>query len=173
LTLTSSPSPSAIPICAPRIETAIEPLLSVRRCLVHGDYSPKNLLLLPDGRIWVLDCEVAHFGNPAFDIAFCTNHLLLKSIHLKSPAHLREAGRLWRSYWTQVALPDGAERERDAVRTLAMLMLARVDGKSPVEYLTDEGKRNRPPSAFGGANANSSPMAWTTLRRFGKPSPKR
>jgi 5-methylthioribose kinase len=129
------------PDLRPHIETAIEPLLSLRRCLVHGDYSPKNLLLLPDGRIWVLDCEVAHFGNPAFDIAFCTNHLLLKSIHLKSPDHLREAGRLWRSYWTQVALPDGAERERDAVRTLAMLMLARVDGKSPVEYLTDEGKQ--------------------------------
>ncbi|MFA0776315.1 MAG: hypothetical protein PVTTEEND_000029, partial [Candidatus Fervidibacter sp.] len=57
------------------------------------------------------------------------------------PGFWIEAERLWRIYWTQSALPDGAERERDAVRTLAMLMLARVDGKSPVEYLTDEGKQ--------------------------------
>ena len=123
------------------IEAATAPLLTVRRCLVHGDYSPKNLLLLPDGRLWVLDCEVAHYGNPAFDIAFCTNHLLLKAIHLRSLKHLNEAVRLWSVYWSEVGLPDRTDRERDAVRTLAALMLARVDGKSPVEYLTDEGRQ--------------------------------
>ncbi len=128
------------PDLKPMIDEATEPLLSVRLCLVHGDYSPKNLLLLPDGRVWVLDCEVAHYGNPVFDLAFCANHLLLKAVHLRSPAHLREAERLWQVYWQHVQMPDRAQRQREAVRTLAMLLLARVDGKSPVEYLTDKGK---------------------------------
>ena len=39
-------------------------------CLVHGDYSPKNVLV-GDG-LWVIDFEVAHFGDPAFDLAFCS-----------------------------------------------------------------------------------------------------
>lgn len=129
------------PDLKPMIDEATQPLLSVRVCLVHGDYSPKNLLLLPDGRVWVLDCEVAHYGNPVFDLAFCTNHLLLKAIHLHSPDHLREAEWLWQVYWQQVQMPDRTQREREAVRTLAMLLLARVDGKSPAEYLTDNDKR--------------------------------
>ncbi len=117
-----------------QVEDVIALLRNERHCLVHGDYSPKNLLILGDGRLWVIDCEAAHYGNPAFDIAFCTNHLLLKAMHLRSRMHLDGARRLWSDYWQAV----GDEHlEAEAVRTLAALMLARVDGKSPVEYLSD------------------------------------
>ncbi|GBC69305.1 Methylthioribose kinase [archaeon HR01] len=111
-----------------------------KMCLVHGDYSPKNILYLPDGRLWVLDCEPAHYGHPAFDIAFCTNHLLLKSIHFNGPAYLREARRLWAEYWRGVGWDGGEELEREAAMILSALMLARVDGKSPVEYLSEENR---------------------------------
>ncbi|MEM4289434.1 MAG: phosphotransferase [Nitrososphaerota archaeon] len=111
-----------------------------RLCLVHGDYSPKNILILPDRRIWVLDCEPAHYGNPVFDIAFCVNHLILKSIHLSSAAHLEEGRRLWRNYWHNAGWESTEILEEEAVKVLATLMLARVDGKSPVEYLSEENR---------------------------------
>lgn len=119
----------------PQIDEVSRFLVEERLCVVHGDFSPKNILLLPDGRIWVIDCEAAHYGNPVFDVAFCANHLLLKATHLKSIAHLKEAERLWSTYWVAMK----SERlERQAVRTLTALMLARVDGKSPAEYLDNE-----------------------------------
>lgn len=120
-----------------QLEEVVSFLAGKKLCLVHGDFSPKNILLLPDGRIWVIDCEVAHFGNPVFDLAFCTNHLILKAVHLASPPHLAEARRLWSVYWSTSRFRN---LEGQGVRTLAALMLARVDGKSPVEYL-DERER--------------------------------
>src|SRR5260370_576343 len=58
----------------------VDQMLATHRCLVHGDYSPKNVLLGDDG-LWVLDFEVGHLGDPVFDVAFLLNHLLLKAIH--------------------------------------------------------------------------------------------
>jgi aminoglycoside phosphotransferase (APT) family kinase protein len=50
---------------------------STRRVLVHGDFSPKNILVGAQGPV-VLDAECAWYGDPAFDLAFVLNHLLLK-----------------------------------------------------------------------------------------------
>ena len=47
--------------------------------LVHGDISPKNILCGPHGPVF-LDAECAWYGDPAFDLAFCLNHLLLKCL---------------------------------------------------------------------------------------------
>ncbi len=47
--------------------------------LMHGDISPKNILVGPAGPVF-LDAECACYGDPAFDAAFCLNHLLLKSV---------------------------------------------------------------------------------------------
>jgi aminoglycoside phosphotransferase (APT) family kinase protein len=116
-------------------------LLERRMAVVHGDYSPKNILIFPDGRLWVLDCEPAHYGNPVFDIAFCTNHLILKAIHLASMKHLEESGRLWQNYWMNLKWDNIDELKREGVKVLATLMLARIDGKSPVEYLTEKSRR--------------------------------
>ena len=68
------------PELRPAITAAIGRLEGGRCCLVHGDFSPKNVLVGTGGR-WVIDFEVAHYGNPVFDVAFMLNHLFLKAIH--------------------------------------------------------------------------------------------
>jgi aminoglycoside phosphotransferase (APT) family kinase protein len=97
------------------------------RGLVHGDFSPKNLLV-EGGRVTVIDFEVVHRGDPAFDAAFLLNHFLLKIAH-----GIPGCRRLAREFW-QVART--VVDEQSAIRHLGCLHLARVDGKSPAEYLT-------------------------------------
>jgi aminoglycoside phosphotransferase (APT) family kinase protein len=116
-----------------------ERILAHRRCLIHGDYSPKNLLLGHD-RLVALDCEVAWFGDPTFDVAFLLNHFFLKSLHLK--AHRKEFYPLIETFAASYREKLGKDKY-EAIsphlpRLLLMLMLARVDGKSPVEYLREE-----------------------------------
>jgi aminoglycoside phosphotransferase (APT) family kinase protein len=109
-----------------------------RLAVVHGDVSPKNILLGPDGPV-LLDAECAWYGDPAFDVAFCVNHLLLKSVKvpsaaaaLRAAAHALAAAHAAHVHWEPAARLDG----RVAALTPA-LALARVDGSSPVEYLTE------------------------------------
>lgn len=110
-------------------------LEATRECLVHGDFSPKNILIRGD-RMVLLDCEVAWYGDPAFDVAFLLNHLFLKALYHapRDPGLVGMIGGFWRTY--QSAWSGGeAGLESRILRLLPLLMLARVDGKSPVEYL--------------------------------------
>jgi aminoglycoside phosphotransferase (APT) family kinase protein len=110
-----------------------------KRTLVHGDVSPKNILVSPQGPIF-LDAECAWYGDPAFDLAFCLNHLVLKSFWVPHP-RLRDCFEsLAGSYLSRVTWETGIE-ERVAT-LLPGLLLARVDGKSPVEYL-NQAQRNQ------------------------------
>lgn len=114
--------------------------LATRQALVHGDVSPKNILVGPRGPIF-LDAECAWYGDPAFDLAFCLNHMLLKMF--LAPAAARPAlsacfASLAETYLTDVRFELRAAVEHRAARLLPGLLLARVDGKSPVEYLTRE-----------------------------------
>jgi aminoglycoside phosphotransferase (APT) family kinase protein len=104
-------------------------------CLVHGDYSPKNVLV-GDG-LWVIDFEVAHFGDPAFDLSYMLNHLLLKLIHVQqsAPALASSVHSFWDAYRTAVPAELGPQLPY-VLAHVGVLMVARVDGKSPVEYLT-------------------------------------
>jgi len=106
----------------------------VPQTLVHGDYSPKNILVHRDG-LWVLDHEVAHWGDPAFDLAFMLNHLLIKAF-IFSDARYRDAARTFLD-----AYAPAPSLEARTMYHLAVLMLARVDGKSPLAYLEDDQKR--------------------------------
>jgi tRNA A-37 threonylcarbamoyl transferase component Bud32 len=107
--------------------------------LVHGDVSPKNILVGPSGPV-LLDAECAWYGDPAFDLAFCVNHLLLKSLVTPgSRADLvRSARVLAEEYVRCVDWEPLPALEARAASLLPALLLARVDGKSPVEYLTDD-----------------------------------
>lgn len=110
--------------------------------LVHGDYSPKNIMVI--GRdISVLDYEVAHYGHPAFDMAFFSNHFILKAIKFTdySGAYLAMLKYIVNIYFSKMNYMDKNRFESTYIRTLAMLMLARVDGKSPVEYLVGDIKK--------------------------------
>lgn len=113
-----------------------------RLALVHGDYSPKNMLIT-GGDLLLLDFEVAHWGDPTFDLAFCLNHVFLKSIHRPQwrTAYFELAGHFWAAYERTLDLMPAALLLPTTLKQLGCLMLARVDGKSPVEYLTDEGRR--------------------------------
>ncbi|MBK5293935.1 MAG: aminoglycoside phosphotransferase family protein [Acidobacteriia bacterium] len=107
-----------------------------RQSLVHGDFSPKNLLVW-EGQVMVIDFEVIHYGDPSFDAAFLLNHLLLKAVH--RPHQATEFAELASVYWR--ALRDAFPGSQDefeywTIRHLGCLHLARVDGKSPAEYLT-------------------------------------
>lgn len=110
-----------------------------RLTLVHGDVSPKNILIGPTGPVLV-DAECAWWGDPAFDLAFCLNHLLLKGLWTPTAraAFLAAFAALAASYLDGVDWEPPATLERRAAALLPGLLLARVDGKSPVEYLTAE-----------------------------------
>jgi aminoglycoside phosphotransferase (APT) family kinase protein len=130
------------PGVADRLMTLSRETLATKRALVHGDVSPKNILIGPHGPVF-LDAECAWYGDPAFDIAFCLNHLLLKCLWRRSAAadFLRAFDALAGSYLAGVSWEAPGEVEARAVRLLAGLFLARVDGKSPVEYITEESDR--------------------------------
>lgn len=104
---------------AERLLALVATTAGTRRALVHGDFSPKNILIGPDGPV-VLDAECAWYGDPAFDLAFVLNHLLLKGV--------------WRPQWRPAYAAMSAA-------LLPGLLLARIDGKSPVEYLTEDRER--------------------------------
>ncbi|MDW6024672.1 phosphotransferase [Mesorhizobium sp. BAC0120] len=117
----------------------VERSLRNRRALVHGDVSPKNILVGPNGPVF-LDAECAWFGDPAFDVAFCLNHLLLKCLWTPSAASrfLRSFDRLRDAYFSEIGWEPAAELEARVSALLPALLLARIDGKSPVEYVEDE-----------------------------------
>ena len=128
------------PDLAEALASLVADTLRGERALVHGDVSPKNILLGPNGPVF-LDAECACYGEPAFDLAFCLNHLLLKC--LIAPAAAASAlmasfAALAAAYLDGVAWEEAAAIEARAARLLPALLLARVDGKSPVEYITTQ-----------------------------------
>ena len=104
--------------------------------LVHGDVSPKNILVDSAGPIF-LDAECAWYGDPAFDAAFCLNHLLLKSVAVRnSSASLLDAFDAFaEAYLSHIDWESRQDIESRVAALLPALALARISGKSPVEYL--------------------------------------
>ncbi len=127
-----------------RLRALLTRTRDTKRTLVHGDVSPKNILVGPDGPIF-LDAECAWYGDPAFDLAFCLTHLLLKCLWTPSARRgfLRAFDTLAEVYLTDVGWEDRSTIEERAAQLLPGLLLARVDGKSPVEYVTAETDRAR------------------------------
>jgi 5-methylthioribose kinase len=113
--------------------------------LVHGDYSPKNILVY-QGRLVLLDHEVVHVGDPAFDLGFSLTHLLSKGHHLKyhCSAFLTAAIAYWETYKSETASAawfSGVESR--AVNNTIACLLARTSGRSPLEYLSDQERRKQ------------------------------
>lgn len=116
------------------VESVIAALRSPGRALVHGDFSPKNMLA--DGpHIVILDCEVAHWGNPRFDLAFCLMHLILDGLH-KPPAQPFAAAAL-RFLDEYAGLMGTDDFDALLVRMTGCLVLARLEGDSPIDYLRE------------------------------------
>ena len=131
------------PQVADIVNAEVQRMLATRLCLVHGDYSPKNIFA-KDGEIIILDHEIAHYGDPTLDFAFCLNHLLLKFIHMSVKEqslkyeYLKTAENYCTTYLNTVEFEEEQTLNSNAVKELGCLMLARIDGKSPVEYITDD-----------------------------------
>jgi 5-methylthioribose kinase len=125
------------PDLAAAIEADVARLMEDRRTLVLGDFAPKNLIIYP-GSVLALDFEVAHWGDPAFDVAFMLSHLILKACRLpgRAPAYLDAARAFTQAYAAQAGAV-GAE-DHAVVSEAGCLLVCRVDGKSKAEYLTDE-----------------------------------
>ncbi len=137
-------SARAHPDHASALRKLIAVTAATKRVLVHGDVSPKNVLVGSEGPV-LLDAECAWYGDPAFDLAFCLNHLLLKCRWrpVSANAFLACFDALAESYLEHVDWEPRVELERRTAHLLAGLMLGRIDGKSPVEYLTTAPDRDR------------------------------
>lgn len=129
------------PDLAPAILHLRDALHAASITLVHGDVSPKNILFRAGVPVF-LDAECATIGDPAFDCAFCLNHLALKARHLPGARAdlLAALGVWWAAYRPAIAWEAAPALEARVARLVPALMLARIDGKSPVEYL-DEAAR--------------------------------
>ena len=123
--------------CAAALHALVQQTLAHKHVLIHGDVSPKNILNGNSGPV-LLDAECACLGDPAFDLAFVLTHMLLKCVYrpADTAAYLACFDALSQRYLQQVDWEAAAKLEIRACALLAGMLLARVDGKSPVEYLT-------------------------------------
>ncbi len=126
------------PNLAERFEKLIEISKQRRLSVVHGDWSPKNFLVDRDS-VMAIDFEVIHFGDPSFDAAFLLNHLLLKSYRFPQwRDRFQSAAREFYRTLMELLPPECDWFERATIEHLGCLLLARIDGKSPVEYITED-----------------------------------
>lgn len=135
-----------VPEIAADLARLIADTLAERHALVHADFSPKNLLVAP-GELLLVDFETGHYGDPAFDLGFFLTHLALKTVYHagRRAEMLGLIDAFWSAYVpalaARVARAEFQALEARAVRHLAACLWARLDGKSPVEYLTDPAQR--------------------------------
>jgi len=124
--------------CAQMLQALIEQTANNRITLIHGDISPKNILAGPVGPIF-LDAECAVYGDPAFDAAFCLTHLMAKCLWRPASTedYLACFDAFTKHYLAGVDWENVEAIEARTAMLLAAILLARVDGKSPLEYLTE------------------------------------
>jgi aminoglycoside phosphotransferase (APT) family kinase protein len=130
-----------VPDLAPQLLAEVRRLQTAAIALIHGDFSPKNMLVSAD-RFVVVDAEVACFGDPAFDAAFLLTHLLLKaSLHPARAEEFLELGKVfWAAYGRVLKQFMTPELEARTSSLALCLLLARIHGKSPVEYIADQAR---------------------------------
>ena len=123
------------PDLQPVISDLIVEITTVKSTLVHGDFSPKNIMATQDHRPIVLDFEVAHIGNPVFDLAFLLAHLLCKIVYAtqvdQKQALVETATQFLNTYKQNTRLTVAESLPHH----IALIALARVEGVSPVNYL--------------------------------------
>ncbi len=139
---------AARPEAGEAVDRLVDSLDCPGRALVHGDFSPKNLLVSEDS-LTLVDFETGHWGDPAFDLGFFLSHLVLKAAyHLPRPAPFLELSEVFRRSYDEAMLGRIGQTELSALwqrgaQNFAGCAWARLDGKSPVDYLSDEGRRQR------------------------------
>ncbi len=122
-------------------KSTIDYLLNNKSTVIHGDFSPKNILIGKNFPV-ILDAETACWGNPVFDLAFFNNHLILKSILNNNicRGYIRLSKNFLDSYLSNFSQINYKLFIKKFIILQALLILARVDGKSPVEYFSSSHK---------------------------------
>lgn len=155
----------------PEVATEAAPLIEQMYqrtdALCHGDFSPKNLLVLPGQRpdvpnaFVLVDYETAHFGDHAMDIGFFLSHLLLKAVkhHQRREAYFQLTRAFWHGYGSVVTQWSMADLVQRGTQHLAVCALARIDGTSPVDYLPEEPLREAV-RAFARQLLREKPGEW-------------
>ncbi|HEU4484436.1 MAG TPA: phosphotransferase [Povalibacter sp.] len=115
----------------PAVRTVIDAMLAPGRALIHGDFSPKNMLVR-GSQVVVLDCETAHWGDPRFDVAFCLMHLTLDALHKPPSEPFVAAARTFLDAYVREA--GDADLDALLVMTTGCLVLARLEGDSPIDF---------------------------------------
>ena len=136
---------SQVPESAQFMGDVIRAVRARRFTLVHGDYSPKNVLI-HEGRLVLLDHEVIHFGDPAFDLGFSLAHFLSKAHYVEAQRgeFTSAAETYWRAYRESLGSPEWSrDLEEHAVHNALACLLARVAGRSPLEYLSSEQRQRQ------------------------------
>jgi 5-methylthioribose kinase len=116
------------------IQRLIDEVTQKRICFVHGDFSPKNMLIEKNNHLLLIDFEVVHWGNPVFDVAYCLGHLMLKGWHLKRKSETMNLIETFLNAYNKTV--------ENLIPHLGLMLLARMDGKSPVDYIKDEALKN-------------------------------
>ncbi len=155
-----------IPPAADFLHPLAEETLRHKLTLVHGDFSPKNTLIYR-GKLILLDYEVAHFGDPAFDVGFALSHFLSKAHHLSRERKRlgSAAGLFFQSYFKAVVAHGWDALEPRAIRHTLGCLLARVAGKSPLEYLTSS-EKSRQRDVVLGVMANPPARVGDLIAQF-------
>jgi 5-methylthioribose kinase len=133
------------PAAAEFLHELVADTRATRYTLVHGDYSPKNILV-HNKRLILLDHEVIHFGDGAFDLGFSLAHLLSKAHHLRGNRDQFAAAAMqyWTIYLSTIGDPPWrAQLEPRAVRHTLACLLARCVGRSPLEYLSEAARQTQ------------------------------
>ncbi len=136
-----------------RIQELITEITTIKITLVHGDFSPKNIMITGTDKPIVLDFEVMHTGNPVFDLGFVSAHLLCKYLRTEDSSQkslLRETAIAFINSYDQTCNIPVAN---SLPHHVAVIALARVEGVSPVNYL-DESAKARVQSVTKAAIAN-------------------
>jgi 5-methylthioribose kinase len=158
-----------LPDVAAAVAPLVDELLTRREALCHGDFSPKNLLAHSAG-FTLVDYETAHRGDPAMDLGFFLSHLVLKAVHR---THQRQSffeltRAFWRGYRQALASIPVAALEARGIGHLAVCLLARIDGTSPVDYLPQEGKRQAV-RRLGRQVLGDRPRRWEDVLALAEP----
>jgi Ser/Thr protein kinase RdoA (MazF antagonist) len=108
------------PEIAAKLNALAERTERTKLALVHGDVSPKNILIGSAAPVFI-DAECAWFGDPAFDLCFCLNHMLLKCIMVPASTDefLNAFQLMSRAYLSEVGWEDPQQFEERAASLCA------------------------------------------------------